>query len=104
MLLGGNRDNGSNAGSRCSNWNNSLTNSNWNIGCRFSCECFINMQLHVVKAHVVRLSFKAVSLFVQRKRTNLEVCKTTSSESETRIQHTKKGLLWVRNTKTYLIR
>lgn len=34
----GNRNNGSNAGSRYSNWNNSPWNSNWNIGLRAACD------------------------------------------------------------------
>lgn len=37
-IFGGNRDNTSNSGSRASNWNNNVWNSNWNIGCRFACE------------------------------------------------------------------
>lgn len=40
VILGGLRDDGVNAGSRCSNWNNYVWNSNWNIGCRFACEYF----------------------------------------------------------------
>ena len=36
--LGGNRDSVSNAGSRCSYWLGSLTDSTWYIGCRFSCD------------------------------------------------------------------
>lgn len=36
-LFGGNWNNGSNAGSRCSNWNNSASNSNNNIGSRGVC-------------------------------------------------------------------
>jgi hypothetical protein len=38
VLFGGNWDNTSNSGSRCSNWNNSPTNSNNNIGARGVCE------------------------------------------------------------------
>lgn len=38
VLLGGNWNNGANAGSRCSNWNNAPTNSNNNIGARGVCE------------------------------------------------------------------
>ncbi len=38
VIFGGNWDNGSNCGSRCSNWNNSPTNSNNNIGARGVCE------------------------------------------------------------------
>ncbi len=38
MILGGNRDNASYSGSRASNWNNYVWNSNWNIGVRFACE------------------------------------------------------------------
>ena len=37
-LLGGNWNNGSNAGSRCSNWNNGPSNSNNNIGGRGACD------------------------------------------------------------------
>lgn len=36
-MLGGNRNNGANSGSRCSNWNNYPRNSNWNIGVRAAC-------------------------------------------------------------------
>jgi len=36
-LFGGNWNNGSNAGSRCSNWNNTASNSNNNIGSRGVC-------------------------------------------------------------------
>ena len=35
---GGNRGNGVNSGSRASNWNNYVCNSNWNIGVRLACE------------------------------------------------------------------
>lgn len=38
VKLGGNRTNGVNAGSRCSNWNNYVWNSNSNIGARFASE------------------------------------------------------------------
>ena len=38
VLLGGNWDNASDSGSRASNWNNSPTNSNGNIGARGVCE------------------------------------------------------------------
>jgi hypothetical protein len=38
MIFGGNWDNGSNSGSRCSNWNNSPTNSDNNIGVAGACE------------------------------------------------------------------
>lgn len=34
----GNRDNAAYSGSRCSNWNNSAWNSNWNIGLRAACD------------------------------------------------------------------
>lgn len=34
----GNRDNAASSGSRCSNWNNSAWNSNWNIGLRAACD------------------------------------------------------------------
>ena len=37
-IFGGNWDETSNSGSRCSNWNNSPTNSNNNIGSRGVCE------------------------------------------------------------------
>lgn len=37
-IFGGNWDNGSNCGSRASNWNNSPTNSNSNIGARGCCD------------------------------------------------------------------
>jgi hypothetical protein len=38
VILGGNWDNGANCGSRASNWNNSPSNSNNNIGCRGVCD------------------------------------------------------------------
>ena len=38
VILGGNRDNGVNAGSRASNWNNYVWNSYWDVGCRFACD------------------------------------------------------------------
>lgn len=38
VIFGGNWDNTSNSGSRASNWNNSPTNSNNNIGARGVCE------------------------------------------------------------------
>lgn len=38
VLFGGNWNEGANSGSRCSNWNNSPTNSNNNIGARGVCE------------------------------------------------------------------
>jgi hypothetical protein len=37
-IFGGNWNNGSNAGSRASNWNNYPWNSNNNIGSRFVCD------------------------------------------------------------------
>lgn len=40
MLFGGNWNNGANSGSRCSNWNNSPTNSNNNISSRGVCDDF----------------------------------------------------------------
>ena len=36
VRLGGNRGNGVNAGSRCSDWNVCVWHSGWNIGCRFA--------------------------------------------------------------------
>jgi hypothetical protein len=42
VRLGGNRDSGSNAGSRASSWYNYVWYSNWYIGCRFACD---HMQL-----------------------------------------------------------
>lgn len=41
MLFGGNWNNGSNCGSRCSNWNNAFSNSNNNIGGRAVCVCVL---------------------------------------------------------------
>jgi hypothetical protein len=38
VILGGNWNNGANSGSRCSNWNNSASNSNNNIGVRCACD------------------------------------------------------------------
>lgn len=37
VLLGGNHDYGVYAGSRASNWLNSIWNSYWSVGCRFAC-------------------------------------------------------------------
>ena len=56
VILGGNRDNGVNAGSRASNWNNYVWNSNWNIGCRFACEDILFKTMHsiIVNALLVR--------------------------------------------------
>ena len=67
MILGGNRDNGANAGSRSSNWNNYVWNSNWNIGCRFACEDIYLKTMHsvLVKALLVR-PVNMVSLFTLR--------------------------------------
>ena len=41
-IFGGNRDNTVESGSRCSNWNNTVWNTNWNIGCRYACNRIIN--------------------------------------------------------------
>lgn len=49
VILGGNRDNGVNAGSRASNWNNYVWNSNWNIGCRFACEHNKKLCTHITQ-------------------------------------------------------
>ncbi|MBR0403782.1 MAG: hypothetical protein IJI68_00960 [Eggerthellaceae bacterium] len=38
MLVGGNLNNGANAGVGCANSNNALSNANWNIGGRYSGE------------------------------------------------------------------
>lgn len=54
MKLGGNRSNTSNSGSRCSNWNNYVWNTNWNIGTRFACE-HLSLTLIYLKGYVVRL-------------------------------------------------
>jgi hypothetical protein len=43
--LGGNWNESSNSGSRCSNWNNSPTNSNNNIGVRGACDDIFLFQL-----------------------------------------------------------
>jgi hypothetical protein len=40
-LLGANWNNGVNAGSRSSNWNNSASNSNNNISLRVACDDFL---------------------------------------------------------------
>lgn len=52
-IFGGNRDNTSNSGSRASNWNNNVWNSNWNIGCRFACE-HSSFALAYLKGYAVR--------------------------------------------------
>ncbi len=41
VILGGGRDNGVDAGSRCSNWLYSLSYSHWSIGSRFACDHLI---------------------------------------------------------------
>lgn len=38
VILGGDRDGGSNAGSRCSSWGSCVWDSNWCVGCRFACD------------------------------------------------------------------
>ncbi len=38
VILGGDRDNGVNAGSRASYWSHYVWNSRWHIGCRFACD------------------------------------------------------------------
>jgi hypothetical protein len=38
FILGGNRDDGAYAGSRCSYWINYVWNSNWGVGSRFACD------------------------------------------------------------------
>jgi hypothetical protein len=38
VRLGGDRGNGANAGSRCSNWGSYVWYSNWNVGSRFACD------------------------------------------------------------------
>lgn len=42
VLLGGNWNDTSNSGSRCSNWNNAASNSNSNIGSRFACDNYLS--------------------------------------------------------------
>lgn len=55
MLLGANRDNGANAGSRASNWNFFVWNSNWNIGARFSCEYLYDYTYSLIKLRLIRM-------------------------------------------------
>ena len=38
VILGGNRDNGVNAGSRASAWHDYVWFSVWDVGCRFACD------------------------------------------------------------------
>ncbi|MDY0193562.1 MAG: hypothetical protein RBR93_08545 [Aliarcobacter butzleri] len=38
VILGGDRGNGGNAGSRASLWSNAVWGTNWYIGCRFACD------------------------------------------------------------------
>lgn len=72
VILGGNRDNGVNSGSRASNWNNYVWNSNWNIGCRFACEdIYKTMHSIIVKALLVR-PVNMVSLFTLRNANTLK--------------------------------
>lgn len=56
-IFGGNLDNDGNSGSRASNWNNNVWNSNWNIGCRFACEHLHNA-LDYLKGYSVRSLLK----------------------------------------------
>lgn len=51
VLFGGNWNNGSNCGSRASNWNNSPTNSNNNIGARGVCEDMIRASFALCRRH-----------------------------------------------------
>ena len=89
--INGNSDNAAYSGSRASNWNNYLWNSNWNIGCRFASEHRI-FAFAYLKGYAVRSLLKnVVSFFAQRKRIHLEVCKTTSSVSETRRQQNRRA-------------
>lgn len=41
VLVGGNLNNGTNAGVWCRNLNNALSNANWNIGARLSAKHFV---------------------------------------------------------------
>ncbi len=73
VKLGGNRDNGVNAGSRASNWNNYVWNSNWNIGCRFACEDKVRILLsYLVKTVMERpyslwsACLSSVSKYIER--------------------------------------
>jgi hypothetical protein len=38
VILGGDRDDGVNAGSRASGWNNYVWSTGWYLGCRFACD------------------------------------------------------------------
>lgn len=61
-ILGGSRENGSNSGSRCSNWNNPAWNSNWNNGVRAVCD---DPQHHIMPAtaRMMDLSFDGQHAF-----------------------------------------
>ena len=61
-IFGGNRDNTVESGSRSSNWNNYVWNTNWNIGCRYACNRIINA-LDYLKGYSVRSPQKWLAHF-----------------------------------------
>jgi len=70
-LFGGNWDNGSNCGSRSSNWNNAPWNSNTNIGARGRCDDPFRLRDGYGLAG--RSPFKVVSLVNRLRRIHQEV-------------------------------
>ena len=65
VIFGGNWDNGANCGSRASNWNNSPSNSNNNIGCRGVCDDKEVVQVRVRPAirNAYGLAFRPLNLW-----------------------------------------
>jgi hypothetical protein len=70
-IFGGNRDETTNSGSRASNWNNPVWNTNWNIGCRYACNRIHNA-LETLMGYSVRsllqwlAHFSRVSEYITR--------------------------------------
>jgi hypothetical protein len=76
-------------GSRCSNWNNYVWNSNWNKGSRGSCDNK-TLKLALINSYGFSCATNImVRLFTQLRRIHLEVCKIVSSE----ISKTKDNIL-----------
>lgn len=70
-IFGGNRDETTNSGSRASNWNNTVWNTNWNIGCRYACNRIHNALVYLMGYSVRSLCkwlahFSCVSEYITR--------------------------------------
>lgn len=70
-IFGGNRDNTVESGSRASNWNNTVWNTNWNIGSRYACNRNINALVYLMGYSVRSLCkwlahFSCVSEYIAR--------------------------------------